>query len=406
MGELPRELRAGPGTGYSEVEVLEGIDWLSKHLQLNGLFESITESDRRMARQRRTDALALGRQQMEAWYRENVLGKKVVVDTDRIGEVVWPRDNSTFADVVLRADEPWFEEDEKEDSDTKDTEQDKSFPNGQTSSSPRSVLYPVHRAMLLRSEFFQAMFSSSFREATVGEQLHIVTMDCAPDVLEAVLDFMYAETADFGLTVAVDMLYVADQLMIDKLKTRAALIISSTAVDPDPTVSDTTDIPDLYDILNAAWQTRTPRLEDFAASRLAARLEHHIDRPAFADAVAASAGRIQARQATDTIELLDDVRFYLGERYKRRLDEAEWIGEEEGEGPVNAVLPGLSTAEPEKDESSDVDKGQNGEEKINGPVFITFEGRKVTDEVTKEQLNYQYLLDKLDGLLEKLNLDA
>lgn len=88
--EVPRDVGGGPGTGYTEDEVLEGIDKISKHLEIRSLWEGILEGDdRRLARQRREDEVKKGRQQMDAWFRDNVLKHKVVVDTAKAGDIRW-----------------------------------------------------------------------------------------------------------------------------------------------------------------------------------------------------------------------------------------------------------------------------------------------------------------------------
>jgi len=66
--------------------------------------------------------------------------------------------------------------------------------------SPRSVLYPAHRAMLIRSEYFLAMFSSKFQEAQISENLRIIKIDCSPAVLEVILTFLYTEMLTLVLT--------------------------------------------------------------------------------------------------------------------------------------------------------------------------------------------------------------
>lgn len=102
FGEAPRELRSGPGTGFTESEVFAGIDKIAKHLEIDTLVDSILESgDRRLARQRRTTELAKGRDQLEDWFRSNVLKNKLVVETSKAHEVKWDRNNTLFADVLL-----------------------------------------------------------------------------------------------------------------------------------------------------------------------------------------------------------------------------------------------------------------------------------------------------------------
>jgi ankyrin repeat and BTB/POZ domain-containing protein 1 len=352
LGELPRDLGGGPGTGFTDSEVFAGIDKISKHLEIQNLSQLILDSgDRRLARQRRADEVEKGRDQLEGWFSRNVLQHAVVTDADRADEVKWDRDNAIFADVLLRADE---EEDEamEESNNANLREINPSNTNAlgipldsqqsqptsptapQSRRSRRSTLFPCHRAMLIRSEFFLTMFSSSFREAQHTPHLQIIPIACTPAVLEIILTFLYTERADFPLNIAVDVLFAADLLFLEKLKMRAAVVISTLGNGNATAIPTTTDFPredaeeeeeqpiDIYEILHTAWLTRVQRLEEFAARYIAYRLESFIDEPDFAEIVKESAGRISARQETDSIELLDDIRWYLSERFRLRFEDS------------------------------------------------------------------------------------
>lgn len=336
LGEIPAEIGGGAGTGYSEDEVLEGIDKISKQLEIRNLWEGILEGgDRRLARQRRAEEAERGRNQLQIWFRENVLKYKIVVDTAKADDIRWDRDNAIFADVLLRADETG------EDSELNPTSNGELShmlttrgpmngipigpvsPTSRASSSSRthrkSTLYPVHRAMLIRSDFFLAMFSSTFREAQPASHLHIVPIDCSPKALEVVLTYLYTEKCDFPLEIALDVLFAADLLMIEKLKLKAAVIISTLGNGTVPSKPPQSEPPvvekdndeeeeviNIYDVVRAGWLTRVPRLEEFAAKYFADRLESYIDEPEFAELIQESASKIKARQETDSIELLDE----------------------------------------------------------------------------------------------------
>ena len=464
MGEIPRDLGAGPGTGFTESEVLAGIDKISKHLEIHNLFEEILESgDRRLARQRRTEAVARGRDQVESWYRNNILKNKITVDTRKANEVKWDRENGIFADVLLRADEDFDESDDSHNT------LDENSPLTRNTAGPlngipvgsmlrsrsisrvrktrKSTLYPVHRAMLCRSEFFLTMFSSSFREAQDSPHLQIVSIDCSPEVLEIVLNFLYAEKADIPLELAIDVLFAADLLLIDKLKQKAAVVIStlgsgSMSTLPSEDHSREDEPIDPYDVMRSAWLTRVQRLEEFAARYFAYRLEHYIDDEDFADLVKESANRITKRQETDSIELLDDIRYYLSERFRLRFEDVGLEDDEEealaqGEIPQEPPLM-ADTAAPADAAKADVAPLQdstNGEtlhppekpvelqpheqqqqEQQQQPDSIeaqllsgavrTLDGEIAGDEFAADAVNYQILLGKIDTLLERLKLDA
>ena len=161
------------------------------------------------------------------------------------------------------------------------------------------------------------MFESSFQEAQITEYLQIITVNCSPAVLEIVLDFLYTEQANIPIELAIDVLYAADMLFIDKLKTRAAIVISTLGNGPsglaDRTHTETgeevaieVEPINVYDVIHASWTLKVQRLEEFSARYLAYRLEDYIDEEDFQELIKESARRIEQRQETDSIELLDE----------------------------------------------------------------------------------------------------
>ena len=459
FGELPRDVGGGPGTGFTDGEILAGLDKISKHLEIKNLSELIIESgDRRLARQRRQDEVERGRDQLNTWFRDNVLKHKVLTDTERANDVRWDRDNGIFADVLIRADEDAMEEEEELTDEVHEHSRSETnalgIPLGSEQSSRstsrgrksrKSVLFPCHRAMLIRSEFFLTMFSSPFKEAQQTQHLQIIPIDCSPEVLEIVLTFLYTEKADFPLNIAVDVLFAADLLLIEKLKVKAAVVISTLGNGTAIAIPDRLDADappkfqteafeeealDIYEILRAAWLTRVQRLEEFAARFMAYRLEDYIDDPEFAEIVRESAGRISARQETDSIEILDDIRYYLSERFRLRFEDTgfEEMMEEElasqqqqqnfiqnkdvedqplprwGSAPpdeaIDMTSPPPATSEPQ------IAQDMSLEDIFASGAVRTLDGEIAGDELAADAANYQHLLGKIDALLDRLKLEA
>jgi len=429
----------------NELVVLKGIDKIGKQLEIERLFEDITEvSDRRLLRQRRADELERGRDQLESWFRNNVLRHKRVVDTAKVDNIQWDRQNSIFADILLRADD----DEDNQGSNDKDPSQapaEASMPAVRNTPGPllgipvgagrarspspsrqhasrKSTIFPAHRAMLLRSEYFSTMFSSQFKEAQDTPHLQIVTIDCSPAVLETILTFMYTERADFGLDIAIDVLFAADQLFIEKLKQRAAIIISAlgngatSAVESDnPRGATDADEPvDIYEVIRAGWDTRVQRLEEFAARYIAYRLENYIDQTEFAELVQESANRVKARQETDTVELVDDIRYYLSERFGLRFEESgldEMMDENAAtkattEGDLVDAMGDVALEDGTVEKPMQEEDFIPVEQQIAAGVIRNLDGEEVGDEFAQDAMNYQILLGKIDTLLEKLNLDA
>ena len=294
------------------------------------------------------------------------------------------------------------------------------------------------------------MFSSSFAETQEGPHLKIVTVDCSPTVLEAVLIYLYTERTEFGLELAIDVLFAADILFIERLKTKAAQVIAalgSGALLAKPSVSkpagaegaaeaaagageeekEDAEPLDPFAVINAAYDLRVPRLEEFAARFLAYRLESYVDQPEFAEAVAKSAARIRNRQETDSIELVDDIRYFLSERFRLRFEgegieemlnedaaaEAEArVGPEVGE-KAEGRSDGQAEGQAEGANDGAVNAGADADNTavaIHGALaageFRTLDGEIAGDEFASDAINYQLLLDKIEAVLERLSLET
>lgn len=444
LGNLPREL-VPSDSRVTEEEVVKGLDKISKDLEIEQLWEAILSgSDRRLARQRYQDEVSRALKQIDNFFQSNVLGLKMVVDTDRVDEVKWKHDNAIFADVLLRADEPVAEDEAVSGTATPRTAEQgipigpaAQMSNGVNGSKKtrKSYLYPAHKAMLIRSEYFDKMFSGEFVESYRSDNLRVVTVDCSPEILELVLTFLYTENTDrITLDHALDLLYAADMLFLDTLKSKAAVAISTLGsgsanvqISPDDTVE--VEPVNIYDVIRAAWDLRVQRLEEFAARYLAYRLEDYIDEDDFQELIQESASRIKERQETDTIELLDDIRYYLSDRFRLRFEdtgldevmeeeeEKEMTAEErfrlrveeaygaegadtEGAGAYIASQTGLNGVE------NGIGKLEIGDSKAEGKTQEGDDAVDPEDEFAADAFNYQVLLGKIDAMLERLKLDA
>ncbi|OTA94530.1 hypothetical protein M434DRAFT_394581 [Hypoxylon sp. CO27-5] len=433
LGDIPRDL-VDPRSSSTEEEVLTGIDKISKQLEIDKLWEAILSgNDRRLARQRHQDEVNRAQEQIRSFFEEKVLGHKMVVDSRKVQDVKWPHDNSIFADCLLRADEAG--DDEEEDRDKQ--EESNGIPIGPGAELReqngikkvrKSELYPAHKAMLIRSPYFETMFSGPFREAQASEHLLIIKVDCLPEILEIILTFLYTEKVECPLELGLDLLYASDMLFLDKLKNKAAVAISTLGSGNNNVLVDRTHAHEgedavevevepinVYDVIHAAWDLRVQRLEEFAARYLAYRLEDYIDEEEFTELIQESAARLKTREETDTIELLDDIRYYLSERFRLRFEDAglDEMMDENGEISAEAaeVLASQENAIATGDKAANGDaiaaKTGVAEALVNpGGVVRTLDGELVEDEFASDAINYQLLLRKIDTMLEKLKLDA
>ena len=142
--------------------------------------------------------------------------------------------------------------------------------------------------------------------------------------------------------------------------------------------------------------------------------EHYIDDEAFAELVQESADRIKARQETDSIELLDDIRYYLSERFRLRFEDSgleDMMDDEptEIERKIDGKLPenvGVSVGVMPNGGAARGSTKFASETMMTGGTIRTLDGEIAGDQLEGDALNYQILLGKIDGLLDSLRLDA
>jgi len=258
-----RFLYLGEITELFSPEVLINIEKISTHLGLPSLWEfALASHDPKQRRLKRVDEVGKAQEDLDAWFTEYVLKKAVRVSLEVAGGVSMEFAKDTFADAVLRADaDP----------------ADRPFWAGEHWE-PQAVFYPVHKSML-RSEFFTIMFTSAFREGqkrSLDEPLQAIPLEIAPHVLELVLRFFYSDKVVVPLEYALDTLYAADQLLIERLKNKVTMIISTQGNGGLPGANansgrngaegdDSTEPYDIYDVIRAGWATRQPKLEEFGA---------------------------------------------------------------------------------------------------------------------------------------------
>ncbi|EQK99969.1 ankyrin repeat and BTB/POZ domain-containing protein 1 [Ophiocordyceps sinensis CO18] len=169
---------------------------------------------------------------------------------------------------------------------------------------------------------------------------------------------------------------------------------------------------------HAAWDLRVRRLEEFAARYLAGRLEDYIDDPDFHDLIRQSAARIRRREETDSIELLDDIRYYLSERFRLRFEDPRLEDMLTPDAEKHLELledhESVTGARPAKPHVGEAGQGRQQQEQHRGQertpvdagVVRAREGDTADDEFASDAINYDVLMGKIDSMLDSLKLDA
>ncbi|SGZ57302.1 CIC11C00000000891 [Sungouiella intermedia] len=328
---------------------LSGFRSFAEQFELKELLEVMDElpssqkGKLQMLKKQQSDLVEVARNELMVFLKENVLASKceVVLEEDVDFEDV---DATTLLDTKIH---------------TK-LLQSNAFADIIMSSidvdSGSVVYYPVHRAVLSRSDYYTTMFKSEMftnsHEVPVvmvrDQELvdrpnveieHVPVLQASVNttnwqVTEIILEFLYYDNVQhIPSNLSVELLFAADELWIHRLKMLTALSITSLVLTFDYesllALPDSTGY-DVCDLVEISWQTRCDRLEQHMTKLIAHNLEeicsHDNLRERLSGLIRKSAERIRERQETDTIELVDDIRFYLAKKYAVHNDFAELDG--------------------------------------------------------------------------------
>ncbi|AET39524.1 uncharacterized protein Ecym_4485 [Eremothecium cymbalariae DBVPG len=186
-------------------------------------------------------------------------------------------------------------------------------------------IYPAHRSILMRAEYFKVMFTSPFSESAGYkrtdnnildryQKFPIITLPSSDlHVAEVILSYLYFDCLEIPWEWAIEVLMVANALLIDRLKSMAAVTIMQS--------HQLLERHSIFEVLYAAWDTGMERLEQYAAKIIVDNLDRYSADEELKAAILMSAERINCRQETDTIELVDDMRYYLLKKYALTLED-------------------------------------------------------------------------------------
>ncbi|KAI8582594.1 hypothetical protein K450DRAFT_226013 [Umbelopsis ramanniana AG] len=225
------------------------------------------------------------------------------------------------------------------------------------------LAFPCHKALLkLRSEYFDIMFSGRFSESYIeGSQVNYpsVTLempiirisDISAEAFTIILEFIYTDAAAIPIDMAFEVLMAADRFLFHRLKSIAAIIITS----------ERSPIMDVYELMRTAIDLGVDRIEQYCTKYLAENLDDYIEDTEFKNLIKESAESIADREETDTIPFIDELRYFLGKKYS---------------------VP-----------TADLD--------ASGRVHVY-----VKETLTAMEAEYNDKLDMLDGILDSLGLEA
>ncbi|CAG8529288.1 16526_t:CDS:2 [Acaulospora colombiana] len=220
--------------------------------------------------------------------------------------------------------------------------------------------FPCHRAFITRrSDYFKALFTGPFAESISHRQqddksLPVFKLSgCTPEMFILILEFIYTDKCEIPPSIAYDVLIFSDMYLLDKLKSLASISLTNLK---EPTMN-------IYTLMRTAIDLNVERLESWCSRWFADHINEVLEERQFLELVKESAESIKHRQETDTIPLIDDIRYWLSKKY----------------GVFEDDIDGKS-----------------------GRVMMEYEG----DEFFSWEVEYNETLERIDKVLEKLELDA
>uniref|UniRef100_G1TPB9 Ankyrin repeat and BTB domain containing 1 n=1 Tax=Oryctolagus cuniculus TaxID=9986 RepID=G1TPB9_RABIT len=167
------------------------------------------------------------------------------------------------------------------------------------------ALPPELRAFFCgRSDYFRALLDDHFRESeepvAPGSPAVVTLHGVSPDTFTHVLYYVYSDHTELPPEAAYDVLSVADMYLLPGLKRLCGRSLAQL-LDEDSVVG----------VWRVAKLFRLARLEDQCTEYMAKVIEKLVEREDFVEAVREEAAAVAERQETDSIPLVDDIRFHV-----------------------------------------------------------------------------------------------
>ncbi|XP_054072278.1 ankyrin repeat and BTB/POZ domain-containing protein 1 isoform X2 [Rissa tridactyla] len=162
-----------------------------------------------------------------------------------------------------------------------------------------------HKAFFCgRSDYFKALLEDHFSESEelqTQPSIPVVTLhNISEDIFIRVLYYIYSDDTELSPENAYDVLCVADMYLLPGLKRLCGRTLAQI-LDEDNIVS----------IWRIAKLFQLTRLEDQCTEYMAKIIEKLVELEEFVAAVKENAEAVEERQETDSIPLVDDIRFHI-----------------------------------------------------------------------------------------------
>lgn len=184
---------------------------------------------------------------------------------------------------------------------------------------------------------------SSITDSAGADKLGIRLIDLGeqiPVLVRLAVENLYGSSEEIPIEWAVQALEFADYILLSSLvlatqKTIMNAFRGAFSKSLDDRTNELCSLENVSLLLRALWQWNLQNLTFLMSKVLATRLEEYVSSPLLRELIVESYDSLESREEYDTIELVDDIRFYLTQRtdlsqevYDRFMDMVEDVERE------------------------------------------------------------------------------
>lgn len=161
-----------------------------------------------------------------------------------------------------------------------------------------------HKAFVCgRSDYFKALLRDHFHETAVDEErnLPVITLqDVSANVFLQIMYYMYQNAFEMSLNTVFDVLQLADMYFLQGMKRQCGAFLGQNL-----------DVDNVVSLIRTSRLFELPRLEDLCTEYVSKNLEVMIEDQDFHQLIMEDAKMVQEREETDSISVIDDIRYHL-----------------------------------------------------------------------------------------------
>ncbi|KAI2810039.1 Ankyrin repeat and BTB/POZ domain-containing protein 1 [Blomia tropicalis] len=162
-----------------------------------------------------------------------------------------------------------------------------------------------------RSDFFRSLLADYFSESneTIDGKRVFFLLDISIPIFDALASYIYTNFTLLSVLNAFELLMHSDVYLLNSLKKFCANTLGSYISEVN-----------VIDLIKLSRMLNLPKLESTAVEYIANNLEQFIDNQHFHDLVVSDAQNVKERQETDTIDIIDDMRYFLNSSSKKDIN--------------------------------------------------------------------------------------